>query len=135
MYTAMALIWRKPGTTPTFFQTHYDTVHIPLLQRLVGDTFPLTHTRHYVARREPSSPSNQSSPPPGSPPPGSPEQAYPPIILRGTGDPSDPDAYTVMQWRDEGAFRRFMDVFMREEVQAEMRRDEEVFLDTGREKR
>ncbi|KAI0095753.1 hypothetical protein GGR51DRAFT_544674 [Nemania sp. FL0031] len=49
-YTIVAFIRRKKDTSPAQFRAHYDNVHVPLLQVLVGSNFPISHTRHYVTR-------------------------------------------------------------------------------------
>lgn len=49
-YTIVDLIRRKQDITPEQFRNYYNNVHVPLLKLLMGDTFPLTHTRHYVSR-------------------------------------------------------------------------------------
>lgn len=49
----LLLVYRKPGTTPEAFKRHYEEVHIPLMQKLSGDLFPITHTRRYITRTSP----------------------------------------------------------------------------------
>jgi hypothetical protein len=39
---------RRSGITPHQFKEHFETVHIPLLKSVVGEDFPLSHTRHYT---------------------------------------------------------------------------------------
>ncbi|KAF2016113.1 hypothetical protein BU24DRAFT_422450 [Aaosphaeria arxii CBS 175.79] len=51
-YTIVIFLSRKPGLSLSTFQNDYETVHIPLLKKVVGDEFPLSHTRHYVDRTD-----------------------------------------------------------------------------------
>ncbi|KAF2468318.1 uncharacterized protein BDR25DRAFT_231806 [Lindgomyces ingoldianus] len=124
-YTVIALIYRKPGLTPAQFRTHYDTVHVPLLKSLVGDTFPITHTRNYVTRTRtrsddmaPTSISSDSN-----------NELWLPTLYRGQPSDFPYDSMTVMVWEDKTAFERFCEVFYHEEVQEKMQDDEEKFID------
>lgn len=49
-------VYRKPELTPQEFRHHYETEHLPLMKKLSGDLFPLSHVRRYVvqARNEQS---------------------------------------------------------------------------------
>ncbi|KAF1974807.1 hypothetical protein BU23DRAFT_567192 [Bimuria novae-zelandiae CBS 107.79] len=57
-FTVLLNVPRKPGLSPHEFKHHWENVHVPLLKQLVGYDFPLSHTRHYVERNLPSSPTS-----------------------------------------------------------------------------
>lgn len=155
-YTVLALIFRKPSITPDQFRTHYDTVHVPLLKSLVGDTFPMTHTRNYITRTSSASP--PSSPPtttpathpaaslqPSSLPPLAEEKSkkpsndeknsnstndvWLPALLRGHPSDFPYDSLTVMVWEDQASFDSFREVFYRKDVHDAILADEESFID------
>jgi hypothetical protein len=44
---------RRQDLTPEQYRDHYENIHIPLMRNLTGETFPLTHTRHYIKRDGP----------------------------------------------------------------------------------
>lgn len=77
---------RRQDLTPAQFRDHYENVHIPLMRNLTGDTFPLSHERHYVARAQ-----NDNS--------------FPALVLPG-GDPAafDYDAVAILTYRDRAHF-------------------------------
>ncbi|KAK5169449.1 uncharacterized protein LTR77_005425 [Saxophila tyrrhenica] len=41
---------RRQDLTPAQYRDHYENVHIPLMRNLTGDSFPLSHERHYISR-------------------------------------------------------------------------------------
>lgn len=47
-YTIISFLARKPDLSHADFKQYYETSHVPLLKTVVGDDFPLSHTRHYV---------------------------------------------------------------------------------------
>lgn len=49
-YSFIILVPRRPDLSPEAFKHHWETKHVPLLKQLVGNDFPLSHTRHYLAR-------------------------------------------------------------------------------------
>ncbi|MCJ1448778.1 MAG: hypothetical protein MMC23_009296 [Stictis urceolatum] len=49
---ALIIVHRKPGLTFAEFKHHYETVHVPLLQKIGGSDFPRSHRRMYVQRTE-----------------------------------------------------------------------------------
>lgn len=131
-YTITALIYRKPGLTPAEFRTHYDTVHVPLLKSLVGESFPITHTRNYVMRTHADAPSDGSAPK-RSPTPSAQNSAsddWLPTLYKGQPSDFPFDSVTVMVWENKAVFDRFCEIFYQEEVQKAMREDEEKFKDT-----
>ena len=77
---------RRQDLTPAQFRDHYENVHIPLMRNLTGDTFPLSHERHYVARARDGG-------------------SFPAAVLPG-GDPAafDYDAVAVLTYRDRAHF-------------------------------
>ncbi|TPX18276.1 uncharacterized protein E0L32_002785 [Thyridium curvatum] len=100
---------RKAGITPEQYRDHYENVHIPLMRNLTGDTFPLTHTRHYVER--------------GAPP------DFPAAVLPGGGDQADfaYDAVAVLTYRDRAHFDANWAFFEDPETARIIREDEAEF--------
>lgn len=118
----VAQIKRKAGITPLQFRTHYDTVHVPLLQSLFGVEFPLSHTRHYIARRAIAAPRSGTNS----------NDDYPAILYREgfKGSDVEYDAIAILVFRDNEHFNRFKDMFFQEDIQQKIRDDEENFQDT-----
>ncbi|RJE22604.1 hypothetical protein PHISCL_05072 [Aspergillus sclerotialis] len=50
-FKLILLVGRKPNLTHTQFRNHYETIYIPLLQRLLGDDFPRCYTCTYIGDR------------------------------------------------------------------------------------
>ncbi|KAL4817020.1 hypothetical protein BDW67DRAFT_184096 [Aspergillus spinulosporus] len=102
MFTVLILVTRRGDLTPSEFRNHWETEHIPLLQRLGGTAFPVSHTRHYL------------------------QQPVTPLA----GDSADLtfDAFAVVQFASQAAFEEFLPVMSSPEVMA----DEDRFTDRGR---
>lgn len=47
---------RKEGMSFENFREHYETVHIPLMQKLGGKLFPISHHRRYALQTGPATP-------------------------------------------------------------------------------
>ncbi|KIA75636.1 hypothetical protein HK57_00568 [Aspergillus ustus] len=109
-YTFAIFVTRKADITPTQFRTHWETNHIPILQRLGGANFPLSHTRHYLSRDETL---------PGFP--------VSPVIVGSAGDFTY-DAFAVVTFANEEAFQAFLPVMSSDEVVE----DEERFTDRAK---
>ncbi|KAI0593427.1 EthD domain-containing protein [Biscogniauxia sp. FL1348] len=119
-HTVVAFIKRKEGITPAEFRSYYSTVHIPLLQSLVGSAFPLTHTRNFVTRNPAEGSSNASSP-----------QEFSPVLYMGQPADVNYDCITVMVWEDKAAFDRFLQAFTTKEVSERIAEDNKNFLDSS----
>lgn len=98
---------RKEGLTPDQYRDHYENVHIPLMRNLTGDTFPLTHERHYVKRDGPPD--------------------FPAAILTGEQADFDFDAVAVLTYRDEAHFDANWAFFEDEDFSKIIKEDEEKF--------
>ncbi|KAE8336902.1 hypothetical protein BDV24DRAFT_141026 [Aspergillus arachidicola] len=112
VFKALLYITRKPGTTPTEFQTHYETVHLPLLQKLAGADFPLSHRRLYLAR-----------PAPGE------DNSFPAAVLIGNQEDFAFDAIVELTFTDEAAFKVFFARRQEPGTKELVDADEEKFLD------
>ncbi|OJD10604.1 hypothetical protein AJ78_08432 [Emergomyces pasteurianus Ep9510] len=110
-FTAVIFVTRKPGISPAEFQDHWDNKHVPLLRRLTGPRFPLSHTRHYLKR--------DAAPP-----------AY--AITALVGDPTDItyDGFAVITFESEAAFQEFLPIMYHPEVIE----DEKKFVDLTKSK-
>ncbi|KAL4795612.1 hypothetical protein BDV19DRAFT_362296 [Aspergillus venezuelensis] len=123
-YTILALLRRKPGTTPSHFKTYYETKHIPLLKEIAGPDFPTFHKRYYLPRTRLSDTTETAGEPDTS------NAAFPAPVIAGTAEDFQFDVYAEVIFRDEGHFAAFRKALGRDaEVLA---RDEEMFLDRAR---
>lgn len=52
VYSVILLVPRKPSVAWVDFKHYWETQHVPLLERLVGPDFPLSHTRHYLEQTD-----------------------------------------------------------------------------------
>lgn len=109
-FTFLLFITRKPSLTPEEFKNHWESVHIPLLKEIAGDTFPTTHTRRYIAR-----PVELNS-------------SWPAAVLVGTQDDFTYDGVAELVFRDEEAFRKFFGVVSEPANKARIEEDEEAFI-------
>jgi hypothetical protein len=107
---------RKEGVTPTQFREHLEGAHMPLIKKIAGDLFPLSHLRRYPAR------------------PGEVDGngAWPAAML--VGDPATVpyDVMTEMTFADEAAFRAFFARYQEEVVVKALSEDEKLFMDSAR---
>ncbi len=117
-YTIVAFIWRKPGTSPSEFKTHYEKTHIPLLLDLLAAVFPLSHSRFYLKRTPEDSSLSDSS-----------NSNYRPTVLAGTPDDFAYDVYCELVFEDESSFHAFHAGMREPEVAAKIAEDEEKFMD------
>ncbi|MCJ1234044.1 hypothetical protein MMC14_002002 [Varicellaria rhodocarpa] len=111
-FRTIAFIYRKPGTTPQSFQSHYENIHIPLLQSLFGTLMP-QHTRFYLPRL--NTPSTSSSTGDSNT-----IVSFPPIVLSGSPqDFEDQEHCMAVQAKMK-------------EFQEAIEEDEEKFMQRGR---
>ncbi|KAI1277405.1 EthD domain-containing protein [Xylaria sp. FL0933] len=123
-YSVLIFAYRKPGTTPAQFKAHYEEIHIPLIRKLTGASFPLSHTRHYLRRnaQQQKADGNTARNP-----------TTPAAVLMGTQAEFDYDAFAELTFEDEAAFRAFFALTQQHpENAAKIAADEELFLDTAR---
>lgn len=117
-FTIVAFLWRKPGITPSEFKSHYETVYIPLIVSLVGQSFPLSHSRFYLRREiQAESPSDTTN------------TNHPPTVFAGTTNDFDYDVYCMLTFEDKSAFETFIGRIRSPEVATKITEDEENFLD------
>ncbi|KAK8022954.1 hypothetical protein PG991_006835 [Apiospora marii] len=89
-YQLLMLGRRRQDLTPAQFRDHYENVHIPLMRNLTGDTFPLSHERHYIMRDDDSNGTDGT---------------FPAAVLVGTSpDAIDYDAVAILTYRDKAHF-------------------------------
>ncbi|KAL4898966.1 hypothetical protein BDW74DRAFT_184243 [Aspergillus multicolor] len=98
-FTILIFVTRRPDLTPAQFRDHWENNHIPLLQRLSGQSFPLSHTRHYLQ--------------------------HPITALVGDLADITYDGFAVVQFASKAAFEEFVPVMSSPEVVE----DEERFTD------
>ncbi|KAK7991612.1 hypothetical protein PG996_013374 [Apiospora saccharicola] len=87
-YQLLMIGRRRQDLTPAQFRDHYENVHIPLMRNLTGDTFPLSHERHYIRRDDTGN-----------------NGTFPAAVLVGTSPGAiDYDAVAVLTYRDKAHF-------------------------------
>ncbi|OTB07523.1 hypothetical protein M426DRAFT_317831 [Hypoxylon sp. CI-4A] len=125
-YTIVVQVRRRQDLTPTEFQTYYETRHVPLLKELLGDTFPITHTRNFVTRvpatDAPASSKDEAS---GK----APETKFLPVMHLNEPSVVDFDSLGFLVFEDYAAFQRFAERFASKEVAAKVEIDEANFAD------
>lgn len=119
---AVLYAYRKPGLSLEDFRTHYEA-HVELIKRLAGDDFPLTHTRHYIAR------STVETAPEGAT---TRNATTPATVLAGQQSDFDFDAYAEVTFADQAAFDAFGAKIYAPDAAAQLHADEEKFLDRSR---
>lgn len=114
-YSLLLLVYRKPGLTPEEFKIHYETVHIPLMQRIACEKFPLTHTRRYINRTVDTE-----------------KTAYPATVVSGTQADFPYDAVAELTFADEAACHASFAVMNSAENAPLVAEDCAKFMDTAK---
>jgi hypothetical protein len=120
--TALIYAYRKPGLSPEDFQKHYEA-HVELLKKLVGDKFPLSHKRNYIARTAVTTPPDDAT---------THNALTPATILRGQQTDFDFDAYAELTFADQASLGDFHALVTATDVAAQIAADEDKFLDRSR---
>lgn len=115
-YTIACFLWRKPGTSPAEFKSHYENHHIPLLLSVMGPLFPQTHTRFYLTRNATGDDTSSTA-------------DYAPTVFIGTPEDFDYDLFCELVFEDVEAFEAFFARLREPEVAAKVGEDEERFAD------
>ena len=108
-FKIVVFVTRKPGLSPADFKDHYENKHVPLIRSLAGPIFPISHTRHYLAR-DPVNPE------------------HPPVFVYGDPKGFDYDAIVEVAFESEAAFLEFQKIM----VSPEVLEDEDRFTDRTR---
>jgi len=113
---------RRPDLSPTEFKAHMESVHVPLIKKLMGAHYPTTYLRHYVQRVESgagdrlgaSSASRKNA------------ESAAPVVLVGTPGDLDWDMMGELIFRDELHLQQGF-ALLNSSGGQEMRDDEENF--------
>lgn len=105
-FTLVVFVTRKPGLSPAEFKDHYENKHVPLLQSLAGPTFPISHTRHYLARD-------------------SVNPEHPPVFVYGDSEAFTYDAIVEVRFENQAGLQEFQKTMLSPEVLE----DEDRFTD------
>lgn len=107
------------------FKEHYENIHVPLLKSVTGASFPISHTRHYVARAE-SGAGDRAGVRTAST---KRLEATAPVVLVGTKDDVAWDAFATLTFRDELHFQQFFALVNDPAAAERIQEDEEKFSD------
>ncbi|KAJ5807925.1 hypothetical protein N7474_009194 [Penicillium riverlandense] len=107
---------RKPDITPAQFKDHYETKHVPLLQKIAGSDFPVSHKRLYLAR-QPVDGGVDGTP------------LYPAVVFLGDQAQFDFDAIADVSFEDQNHFEAFRAKVEAPEAAKIIGEDEKRFLD------
>lgn len=118
-FNVLIFAYRKPGTTPEQFRSHYEGTHVPLVKELAGEHFPLFHTRRYLLRSPEAEGIKVTDRNPKSPA----------KVLVGNQAEFDYDAFAELSFTDLAHFETFIGLTQQPENAARIAADEEKFLD------
>ncbi|KAF2467316.1 uncharacterized protein BDR25DRAFT_305713 [Lindgomyces ingoldianus] len=124
VYTIVLFVSRKPGFSIAQFKEHWEGKHIPLLKSIAGPSFPLSHTRNYVARVGGGAGTRAGVSP------GVDATSTSPVVLVGNVEAVDWDGYAELKFRDELHFQQFFALVNEPEAAAKIQEDEERFSDS-----
>lgn len=127
-YTIVLFVSRKPGLSIADFKEHWEDKHVPLLKSVAGRAFPLSHTRHYVARVE-SGAGERAGVTSAS---GRRASAAAPVVLVGNEEDVAWDGYAELTFRDELHFQQFFALVNDPEAADRIQQDEERFSDPSK---
>ncbi len=109
-FSFLLFITRKPTITPAEFKEHWDNVHVELLKSIAKEHFPITHTRHLIAR-----PAEENG-------------IWPAAVLIGAQEGFTFDGIAELVFEDETAFKTFYGLVSEPEAAAKIAADEETFI-------
>jgi hypothetical protein len=111
------LVYRKPSINPEEFREHYEMIHVPLVRKIAGSLFPLTHTRKYISRE-------------AKVVEGNPE--YIAHVMAGEQADVGYDAVVEMTFQDQAAFYEFGGFLAQPAVAKQIQDDCEEFMDMSK---
>ena len=129
-FTILIYSYRKPGTTPAAFKSHYELRHVPLIKSLTGSNFPQYHKRFYVQRSEDVAANNTNDDKHEDH--NNNNNRYPATVLVGTQPDFQYDALAEVTFEDAAKFQTFMGIVSQGEAKEMLARDEAMFLDRAR---
>ncbi|KAI1344475.1 EthD domain-containing protein [Xylariaceae sp. FL0016] len=118
----LALVYRKPDITPEQFKEYYEVAHLPLLKFLVGEGFPISHTRRYIPRTTLTS----------LPGPYGALLQYPATVISGSPSEFGFDCISEMDFRDQRHLQTYFAAMIRPDVSARLTEDCVKFMDMSR---
>jgi hypothetical protein len=109
-YSILIFLTRIQTITHADFQKHYETIHLPMLQRYGGKYFPKSHKRHYLQFGENGNPT----------------------VVQGNMTFFDFDVISEVKFDNEQGFQSFLAVLKEEETSKILRADEDSFSDRAK---
>ncbi|KAA8649387.1 hypothetical protein EYZ11_005645 [Aspergillus tanneri] len=113
---------RLPGISPEDFKQHYEA-HIELFKRLVGDDFPLSHRRVYIARTAVEAAPDGAS---------ARNATTPATVVVGQQSDYDYDCLAEMTFADQASWEACVAKAYAPEISAQIAADEDKFYDRSK---
>lgn len=113
-YTVVMLVYRNPKMTPGQFKDHYENKHIPLMKKLLGASFPLSHSRRYILRSD--------------------ADGHTATVLAGTQADFEFDCVSELKFESEADFQSMSALLSSAENSAAVGEDCMTFVDPGKTK-
>jgi hypothetical protein len=104
-YSVLCLTRRRPDLTFAEYKNHYETVHAPMVTRLLSPHAPDTYVRHYIDHSD--------------------ETAF----YVGKPEEVEYDCCAVFTYKDKAAWQLGLTRFYSPDLQGPVTADEEKFLD------
>ncbi|RSM20099.1 hypothetical protein CDV31_000893 [Fusarium ambrosium] len=114
-YTVVMLVYRNPQMTPDQFKDHYENKHIPLMKKLLGASFPISHSRRYILRTEA-------------------DGQHAATVLAGTQADFEFDCVSELKFESEANFQSMSALLSSAENSAAVGEDCMAFMDPGKTK-
>ena len=115
---------RLPGISPEDFRTHYEA-HIDLFKNLMGDVFPSSHRRAYIARSRVESPLQDAS---------EPNATTPAAVIVGQQSDYEYDCLAEMTFADQASWEACVAKVRSPEINEQIAADEDKFYDRSKTK-
>ncbi|EPS31456.1 hypothetical protein POX_h09741 [Penicillium oxalicum] len=123
-YKVLVYAHRLPGVSPELFKQRYEA-HIDLFKRLVGDAFPLSHRRVYIARTRTDTTPQDASPVCHN-------ANTPATVIVGQQSDYDYDCLAEMTFADQTSWEACVERVRAPEISAQIAADEDGFFDRSK---
>ncbi|KAK3392821.1 EthD domain-containing protein [Podospora didyma] len=123
-FTILIITTRKAGLSPAEFRNEVERIIIPFMKELLGENFPLSHTRRYLKRNEsPKAEGNTERNP-----------TTPATVFMGTQADFDYDSVSELTFADQAHFSAFIGQMQQPEIAARIGEAEAKAVDVSKNK-